>query len=76
MALSSISTPSAAPYHEFQWRGPQVLPNWTSEGDGALHDHDGAILHKTEYAALLRAIIIRNDVDLLKKIPGHTPAVA
>lgn len=82
MASPSISTPSAAPYYAFQRRGPQILPNWTSDGDGALRDHDGAILHETEFSSLLRAIIIRNDVVLLKKYlaihplslgPGETP---
>lgn len=67
MASPSTSTPSAAPYSEFQRRGPQILPNWTSEGEGALHDHDGAVLHETEYSGLLRAIIKRNDVLLLRK---------
>lgn len=82
MVAPSISAPSAAPYHEYQRRGPQVLPNWTSDGDGALRDHDGTILHETEDSCLLRAIIRRNDAILLKKYlaihplslgPGETP---
>lgn len=70
------------PYHEFQRRGPQILPGWTSDGDGALHDHDGTILHETEFLSLRQTIIIRNDAVLLKKYlakhplwlgPGETP---
>lgn len=64
---SPLSTPSMAPYREFQRRGPQILPNWTSDGDGALYDHDGAVLYETEYSSLLCAIIKRNDVLLLRK---------
>lgn len=67
MASISTTTPLAAPYYEFQRQGPQILPNWTSSGEGALHDHDGAVLHETEYSSLLRAIIKRNDVLLLRK---------
>lgn len=82
MASPSFSATSAAPYHEYQRQGPQILPSWTSDGDGALHDHDGAILHETEFLNLRHAIIIRNDVVLLKKYlaihplwlgPGDTP---
>lgn len=64
---SPLSTPSPTPYREFQRRGPQVLPNWTADGDGALYDHDGAVLYETEYSSLLCAIIKRNDVLLLRK---------
>lgn len=64
---SPLSTPSATPYREFQRRGPQILPNWTSDGEGALYDHDGAVLYETEYSSLLCAIIKRNDVLLLRK---------
>lgn len=67
MALPSGSTQSLAPYYEFQRQGPQILPNWTSEGERALRDHDGGILHETEYHGLLCAIIKRNDVALLRR---------
>lgn len=74
MASPSTSATSAAPYYEFQKQGPQELPNWTSEGERALHDHDGAVLHETEYSGLLRAIIKRNDVLLLSKCLAIHPA--
>lgn len=67
MALPSCSTQSLAPYPEFQRHGPQILPNWTSEGERALRDHDGGILHETEYSSLRCAIIKRKDVVLLKR---------
>lgn len=74
MASPSTSTPSAAPYYEFQRRGPQILPNWTCDGEGALHDHDGAVLYETEYSSLLRTIIKRNDVVLLRKYLAIHPS--
>lgn len=74
MASPSTTTPSAVPYYEFQRRGPQILPTWTSDGEGALHDHDGAVLHETEYSSLLRAIIKRNDVLLLRKYLAIHPS--
>lgn len=74
MASPSASTPSAEPYYEFQRQGPQILPNWTSDGAGALHDHDGAVLYETEYSSLLRAIIKRNDVVLLRKYLAIHPS--
>lgn len=63
-----------APYLEFQRRGPQILPKQTSAGGGALHDHDGAVLHETEYCGLLRAIIKRNDVVLLRRYLSIHPS--
>ncbi|KAI7779508.1 hypothetical protein LA080_000792 [Diaporthe eres] len=74
MASPSTFTPSTAPYYEFQRRGPQTLPNWTCDGEGALHDHDGTVLYETEYSSLLRAIIKRNDVVLLRKYLAIHPS--
>lgn len=74
MALPCGSTQSLPPYHEFQRQGPQILPNWTSEGEGALRDHDGGILHETEYSGLLCAIIKRNDVVLLRRYLAIHPS--
>lgn len=51
-----------------------MLPNWTSEGEGALRDHDGGILHETEYSGLLCAIIKRNDVVILRRYLAIHPA--
>lgn len=74
MASPSNPIPSPAPYHEFQRRGPQILPSWTSDGEDALHDHDGAVLYETEYLNLLRAIIKRNDAVLLRKYLAIHPS--
>ncbi|KAH8768306.1 ankyrin repeat-containing domain protein [Diaporthe sp. PMI_573] len=74
MASPSGSTQRLAPYHEFQRRRPQVLPNWTSEGECALRDHDGSVLHETEYSGLLCAIIERNDVVLLRRYLALHPS--
>lgn len=74
MASPTTSKPSASPYREFQRRGPQILPNWTSDGESALHDHDGAVLYETEYSSLLCAIIKRNDVVLLRKYVAIHPS--
>ncbi|KAI3390471.1 hypothetical protein diail_9564 [Diaporthe ilicicola] len=74
MASPSTFTPSTAPYYEFQRRGPQILPNWTCDGEDALHNHDGAVLYETEYSSLLRAIIKRNDVVLLRKYLAIHPS--
>lgn len=73
MALPSGSKQPLPPYHEFQRQGPQILPHWTSEGEDALRDHDGGILHETEYCGLLCAIIKRNDVVLLKRYLATHP---
>lgn len=74
MSSQSTSTPPAVPYHEFRRQGPQILPTWTSDGEGALHDHDGAVLYETEYSSLLCTIIKRNDVVLLREYLALHPS--
>lgn len=76
MASPSPSAPTSTPttpYHKFRRRGPQILPGWACEGEGALRDHDGAVLHETEWSALLLTIIKRNDVALLREYLARHP---
>lgn len=72
--MASVPVQTTAPYPEFQRQGLQILSDWTSEGNGVLRDHDGAVLHETEYFCLLRAIIKRNDVVLLRRYLAIHPS--